>query len=164
MTSSNMADGMWRQRREIVLETRFLLSILPYSYYMQAYRISQKTRSHLKFGCLVLNRKYCKTHQMKLVTCYLLLVTGYWFIYWLLIRFTGYRFVYWLLIRYTGYWFGLLVTGYWFGLLVTDSFTGYWFVYWLLIRVTCNWFVYCLLIRLLVTDSFTGYWFGNPNQ
>ena len=67
---------------------------------------------------------------------YLLLVTGYWFIYWLLIRFTvtdsftGYWFVYWLLIH----------------LLVTDSFTGYWFVYW-------------LLIHLLITDSFTGYWF-----
>ena len=56
--------------------------------------------------------------------------TGYWFVYWLLIRITGYRFVYWLLIRFTSYCLLIRITGYWFGLLVTGSFTGYWFVYW----------------------------------
>ena len=112
---------------------------------------------------------------LKLVTCYLLLVTGYWFIH-LLVTDS----VYWLH-SFTGYWFGLLVTdsftGYWFGLLVTDSdsfywllirllihllvtdsFTGYWFVYWL-IRYIIRFNGYWLLIRLLVTDSVYWFWF-----
>ena len=122
---------------------------------------------------------------LKLVTCYLLLVTdsftGYWFGLLVIDSFTGYWFgllvtdsVYWLLIRFISFCLLIRITGYWFGLLVTGSFTGYWFVYWLLIRFTSYWFGllvtgsnYWLLIRVTsywfiywLLIRFTDYWFG----
>ena len=91
----------------------------------------------------------CNFWKVKLVTCYLLLVTdsftGYWFVYWLLIHLLVIDSVYWLLIR-------LLVTDSIYSLLFTDS------NYWLLIRVTSYWFIYWFVYWLLI--RFTSYWFG----